>query len=89
MVSRFSPAALAEYSAGYVNPPLKYGYTPDYRLGPNAVEYRVAEAPVRLEGEGAVMSGVMMFLLGYLTSQVMGSVVGKAFKGGVAKRIGG
>lgn len=88
VVSRFSPAALAEYQALAVSPPLKYAYTPDYRLGPNAVEYRVPEAPVRLIGEGA--PGILLaFLAGYLTSQVMGSGVGKAFKGGIAKRIGG
>jgi len=92
MAGRFSAAALAEWQAQAVSTPvgtpLKYGYTPDYRLGPNAVEYPVPEAPVKLVGEGT--SGVLLaFLAGYLASQVMGSGVGKAFKGGLAKRIGG
>jgi len=90
MVGRFSNAALAEWQAQAVSTPvgtpLKYGYTPDNRLGANAVEYR-ASTPARLEFTGSTL--LLAFVGGYLAHELLGSGVGRAFKGGVAKRIGG
>jgi len=90
VVSRFSPAALAQYQAEAVSTPvgapLKYGYTPDDRLGANAVEYRMAE-PAKLEYSGSTL--LLAFLGGYLAHELLGSSVGASFKGGIAKRLGG
>jgi len=90
MVGRFSPLALAQWQAQAVSTPvgtpLKYAYTPDGRLGANSVEYR-ASTPVRLEITGSTL--LLAFLGGYLVHELLGSSVGSAFKGGIAKRIGG
>ena len=91
MVGRFSDAALAQWQAQAVSTPvgtpLKYAYTPDGRLGANAIEYRVSATPVRLEITGSTL--LLAFVGGYLVHELLGSSVGSAFKGGIAKRIGG
>lgn len=85
MVSRFSYLALKQYEATLL--PLKYAYTPDERLGPNAVEARAA-APVSLEvGSGTAL--LLGLLAGYLAHDFLRGGVGTALKGGIAKRIGG
>ena len=90
MVGRFSPSALAQYQAEAVSTPigspLKYGYTPDNRLGANAVEYRMA-TPAKLEfGGGTVL---LALVAGYFLRDFIGDVGASSLKGKVAKRLGG
>ena len=91
MVSRFSQEALAQYQAQAVSTPigspLKYAYTPDNRLGANAVEYKLSAQPAKLEIN--VSSVVLALAAGWLLNDVLSSGVGKSFKGNIAKRIGG
>ena len=92
MVGRFSSEALAQYQAMAVSTPigspLKYAYTPDNRLGANAVDYnqRLTAQPAKLD----VGSNLLLaFVGGYLLHEVLGSSVGAAFKGSISKKLGG
>ena len=91
MVSRFSAAALAQYQAQAVSTPigspLKYAYTPDNRLGANAVEYRLAAQPAKLEFSGATV--LLALAAGWLLNEALSSNIGVSFKGNVSKRLGG
>lgn len=90
MVGRFSAAALAQWQAQAVSTPvgtpLKYGYTPDNRLGPNSVEQRLA-SPARLEVTGTTV--LLALAAGWLLRDFVGGGIGSAFKGRIARRIGG
>ena len=91
MVGRFSPEALAQYQAQAVSTPigspLKYAYTPDNRLGANAVEYKLSAQPAKLEFSGSTV--LLALAAGWLLNEALGSNIGKSFKGNISKKLGG